>query len=68
MEVAVCMHQCVSVCVIPNVRQIIWSAALKQKGSGPVYSHGEATLAQERGERRELVGLTPPHYFMGGSR
>lgn len=35
-------------CVIPNVRQIIWSAALKQKGCGPVYSHGEATFGQER--------------------
>lgn len=43
---SVCEYVCV--CVIPNVRQIIWSAALKQRGSGPVHSHGEATFGQER--------------------
>lgn len=50
-HVSGCKYVCV--CVIPNVRQVIWSAALKQKASGPVYSHGEATFGQERERRRE---------------
>jgi len=44
--------------VIPNMRQIIWSAALKQKGSGPVYSHGET---ERENDTMQFVGLSSAH-------
>lgn len=47
------MHQCVSmcvVCVIPNVRQIIWSAALKQRALVQFTPIGRLPLASREGE------------------
>lgn len=41
-------HVSLHVCVRPNMRPIIWFAALKQRGSGPVYSQGEAPFSQKR--------------------
>lgn len=51
-----------SVCDIPYTRQIIWSAAFKQKASGSVYSHGKSTFSQERkNETMQPVGLWKAH-------
>lgn len=51
-----CICVGVRVCVIPNVRQIVWSVALKQKGSGLIYSHGQATFGQgKEGERNHIA-------------
>lgn len=62
MAVVESRNPCASICYSPNVRQIIWSAALKQKVSGPVYSRGEATLSQQKEtEITQFVGLSNVH-------
>lgn len=50
-------------CVIPNMRQIIWSAALKQKGSGPVYSQRKA---RRENDTMELSSIFNTALWKGG--